>query len=411
MGAIKKLRLKDIPDMVDIAMNAYPGFKYPEKEKFVKRIQQVFRKNSFITYSGYYREDKLLGIQRIHDFKMNFRGKMIPVLGVGGVGVDLLHKKEKICRDLIGYFIDRTVKKGASLAILYPFRPDFYKDMGFGYGAPLYQYKLLPSSFPKGKTKKLLKFLGPDDVDKVVDFYNSQAEKQHGLCLKNISDFQGFLRNPENKVIGYIENKQLKGYLVAKFVKAHDSNFVINNLEILEFLYSDTKVFSEFSTFLNSQADQVKRIIYNTFDPQFYLLIKNISNGSDNLFPSVFHESFSSGIGIMYKIVNVKKFFQQAGNFNNVNITIKFVITDSFADRKIEQIVKFNRCNSSIPKTKEFDVELHMNIAEFSSLVMGVLSFRQAYDHGLVNISDRRFSGKIHKLFYTEQKPQSLNWF
>jgi predicted acetyltransferase len=412
MSKVKKIRLKDIPKMVEISINAYPGFGYPNKDQYIKRVEETQRKNPFINYYGCYRQDKLIGVQRIHDFRMNYRGKMISAAGVGGVAVDLLNKKEKVCRDLISYFVQYAQKKEAAVAILYPFRPDFYFRMGFGYGSPLFQYNLDPKAFPTGNSKEHLRFLNIDDIELMVDCYNNYARDKHGLCLKNRSDFKGFLKNPENRIIGYLDGKKLKGYLVAKFVKAHDTNFVINNLEILEMIYSNGEVFSEISTFLNSQSDQVKRIILNTFDPEFYQLLNDVRKGTDNLFPSVFHDSHSAGIGIMYKIVDLKKFFSMTDNFGKENIVIRFVVEDNFSTQKNDPLtVDFRQGRPTIKSNQTHNVELRMGIAEFSSLVMGALSFNQAYSHGKVEISNSKYVAKIHQLFYGELKPQCLSWF
>jgi len=412
MFTVRKLKPIDLPKMADILMKAYPGFQYPVKEQYIARIKQIQQKSSNINFFGCFEADQLLGVMRIHDFQMNFRNKFLPVCGIGGIAVDLLHKKEKVCKKLIEYFIGYAHKKNAPLTILFPFRPDFYYKMGFGYGAPLFHYNLLPSAFPGGNSKEHLEYLNTDNVDLIVNFYNKFAQKQHGLCLKDASDFEGFLKKRENFIIGYKSGNKLEGYLIARFVKAHQTNFVINNLEVLEFLYSDNDVFQEFSTFLHSQSDQVKRIVYNTFDSEFYHLVNDIRNGSDQLFPSVFHESYAAGIGIMYKITDLKKFFSSAENFGKVKVTIKFVISDCFSHKKDQVVnVHFRNGKPAISNTSDYDVKLEMNIAEFSSMTMGALTFKQCYEHGLAEISNPKYWEKIHKLFYSKTKPQCLNWF
>jgi predicted acetyltransferase len=412
MFTVKKLKLIDLPQMADISVKAYPGFQYPAKVQYVNRIKEIQQNSPNINFYGCFTAEELLGVMRIHDFQMNFRNKFFPVTGIGGIAVDLLHKKEKVCKKLIEYFIDYANKKDAPLTILFPFRPDFYYNMGYGYGAPLFQYNLLPSAFPRGNSKEHLQYIDINNVDLIVNFYNEAAQKQHGLCLKDSSDFEGFLKKQGNFIIGYKNGNKLEGYLIARFVKAHKTNFVINDLEILEFLYSDKNAFLEFSTFLNSQSDQVKRIVYNTFDPEFFHLVNDVRTGSDYLFPSVFHESYSAGIGIMYKITDLKKFLSSTENFGKVNVKVKFVVSDSFSQKNDRVITAhFRNGKPAIIKTADYDVELRMNIAEFSSMIMGAVTFKQCYKHGLAEISDIKYLERIHKLFYLETKPQCLNWF
>jgi len=49
---------------------------------------------------------------------------------------------------LVEFYLDDGMENGASLALLYPFLPDFYKKMGFGYSTRGDQYKLKPETFP-----------------------------------------------------------------------------------------------------------------------------------------------------------------------------------------------------------------------------------------------------------------------
>ena len=51
---------------------------------------------------GLFEDGQMRGIMRWYDFTMNFFGAQTLVGGIGGVAVDLLHKKEKVC----GYLCD-----------------------------------------------------------------------------------------------------------------------------------------------------------------------------------------------------------------------------------------------------------------------------------------------------------------
>jgi len=53
---------------------------------------------------GLFEDGRLIGVMRLYDFTMKLLSTRTLVGGVGSVAVDLLHKKEKIARDMILYF-------------------------------------------------------------------------------------------------------------------------------------------------------------------------------------------------------------------------------------------------------------------------------------------------------------------
>lgn len=177
----KLLKEQDFVAFVNIVVGAYPGRlngTQTTKEQLKKLFMQNQSNDESLHYYGLWENDKLIGGMRIHDFQMNLFSKVLPIGGVGLVAVDLLHKKEKAAKELIQHFFNIFLEKNIHFVALYPFRPDFYKKMGFGYGPKIYQYLVEPSSFPKGPTKKHLKYLTVEDQQQLVDCYNRVVEKK-----------------------------------------------------------------------------------------------------------------------------------------------------------------------------------------------------------------------------------------
>ena len=156
MSEIRKLNSEELKEFVDIVTNAYPGIMQPTeemKEATLKRFSERQDQDDSLDFFGLFRNDRLLGGMRLHYYQMNLFGKYISVGGVGLVAVDLLHKKEKAAKELLEYFLSFFLDKGTNMVLLYPFRPDFYKKMGFGYGPKMHQYRFTPDSFPLGPSK------------------------------------------------------------------------------------------------------------------------------------------------------------------------------------------------------------------------------------------------------------------
>ena len=64
-----------------------------------------------------------------------------------------------------------------------------------------------------------------------------------------------------------------------------------------------------------------------------------------------------------------------------------------------------------ISNKEEFDVEISIEIARFSSLIMGAVSFKRLYEYNLVQITDKKYIGLLDKLFRTEEPPFTIEPF
>ncbi len=308
MRQISKIEEKDFTQFTRLINNAYPARPFlsqDEEDHFTDRLITIQKEDKHVNYYGYYDEQTLNGCMRLHDYQMNMLGSEISVGGIGLVGVDLLHKKEKIAKEMVTYFLNHYRQKGALIALLYPFRPDFYKKMGFGYGPKMDRYQIKPSSFPSTSGKNNLCYLTERDKSELHSCYERFEKNQHGMIKKTPFELDRLFMDRQARIIGFKKNENLEGYMVFRFEKAHENNMVMNNLIIDEWIYLNKEALGEFLTFLHTQDDQVHRIVLNTLDPSFYYLLQDPRNETNNVIPHVYHEMHTSGVGLMYKVLDI----------------------------------------------------------------------------------------------------------
>ncbi len=418
MRIVKKIQEEEeVLKYVDIVIGAYPGVVQTSpqtKERLVSIFKHNMSNEPTINYYGLWENHNLLGGMRIHDFKMNLFSNIIPIGGVGQVAVDLLHKKERVAKELIDHFFQIFLEKDVHIVALYPFRPDFYKKMGFGYGPKMYQYSVQPSSFPKGSTKQHLKYLHQQDQQLLEDCYNRIALKKHGMFLKTKNELDSIFQSSQNYIIAVDKGDHIEGYIVFSFKKQSESNFLLNNMVIKEFLYETPEALLELSTFLNSQADQVNRIEWHTQDDNIHFFLGDVRNESNHLIPSVYHANAIVGIGLMYRIINVRGFFQELKrhHFNNSNITFKLTVYDSLLEENNKPLI-IRAVDGALEmlENAHYDVEMTIDIAELSSLVMGVVTVQELFMLGMLKVSDEQFLQELHKFFFVLNKPTCVTAF
>jgi len=120
------------------------------------------------------------------------------------------------------------------------------------------------------------------------------------------------------------------------------------------------------------------------------------------------------GTGIMYRVIDTKEVIKQLAhhNFNNESCKLKLTIEDSFiADNDGSTIIHFNNGYPSIAEDEDYDVEIKLNIADFSSLLVCAVTFNSLYKYGRAWVSDESYLKKINNIFASDQKPICMTMF
>ncbi len=415
MRTIREIREDELDEFVRISAEAYPGIKLNSKEerqRFRERLQERM-KYPDMTLWGLFEAEQMLGIMRFYDFTMKLRSTRTLIGGVGGVAVDLRHKKEKVAADMLRFFHNHYRQKGACLTALYPFRPDFYKQMGYGYGTKMNHYTINPASLPRPQEKLAVDYLGPADREEYVACYTRYLERTNGLFEMPTAVVDAAFTDPALIVAGYRQDGELGGYLAFRFEEGPHKHFLNNDLVVYALVYETREALQALLGFLRIQADQVERVLLNTQDDLLHFLLADPRNGSGTI-RGLSHESNIQGVGLMYRIIDVSRYFEAlAGHdFGGQNGRLRITLTDTFLpENGGSTVVAFEDGRASVQSGGGADVEIKMNVAEFSSLVVGAINFSQLYNYNLADISDTSCLHFVDQLFYSPQKPICMTAF
>ena len=422
MSGTQEVRVIGAGDMerfVEITAHAYPGMKLvTQMDRDTFREQLATRgADPAIHLYGLYRAGELLGGMVLYDFDMTLYETRAGVGGVGMVGVDALHKKEKVARDLVAAYLRHYREQNYALAALYPFRPDFYAAMGFGYGTKINAYRVTPSSFRAGGDKSRVRFMTPDDREGLVACYERYTEKTHGMFRLVESTKRTFRASPDYRVVGYERDGEIQGYISYQLrVPNPDESFVLQDLHIQQWVYETPEALQGLTAFLRSQADQVRRVVFYTFDESFFYALTDPRNGSDHLLPPVNHESNAQGVGLMYRVINLRRFFELLAehDFGGETLTLGLNVRDTFVPEENGALtVRFEAGRARVVEAGAAapEVTVEIGVAELSSLLMGCVPFGALYDLDLAHISDSARVEQVERLFRAARKPVCLTPF
>ncbi len=407
MYHINILQENDFDDFFRIFANAYPQLK-PSGTIWKKKFPTMTDENLPVRLYGAFDDKTLLGIFTIHDFSMNFRNVQLKSSGIGSIAIDLLHKKEKVCKFIIEYFLEYCKITGKMFAQLYPFEPGFYFKMGFGYGSQIYSFSPNTKSLKFRGNKSNLRHLNLKDLDDVMGFYNKLQKTKHGLLSRSKHEYTEYLFRPGHIALGYYENDEMLGYMFFRLKQTWDNR----ELHLVEVQYECSEVFHTFLNFLSSQSDQVDNVFIYTFDRDLYHLLSSPRSKDSTLFFPIYHKTADTGVGLMYRCTNIIKALEVVLTKSNLNALeeCRIRISDSLLNQNTIISINFN--DKTIQESDESgDFDLDIPIQTFSSLIVGSLSVLSANKLGLIKCTNKEKFQLLNGLFSTDRQPECYNIF
>ena len=408
---------KGLQSTVSLLMDAYPSIGYVRTaEQYTEQLREHIRRTDINYYGAYGKDclDSLAGCFGIWDFEMNMRNSMINAAGIGMIAVDLCRKKEKVGFEIMRHFLDIMRDRGTNVALLYPFNSAFYHKMGYGFGTLLHQFKLRPADLPGGSSKAHIVRLTERDTRRLAAYYNSRVINTHGLIKKHTDEFRTRLKNPAVKIFAYVDKDAVHGYIVCSFKKGSDESFLVNDLLVNEMFFDSPEVFSELMSFLKSQADQVRYCIINTQDEGIINAFTDPRNHTERVLFSVYQECCQTGLGIMYRICDVKGFLTDIKDcrFGNLNMKVRFNVNDSFVPENNRPfLLEFRDGQCAIVNDEVPDVEVSIDIAELTSVFMGCANLKLLVKYGKARISDANKLDELSRALAVDEKPICVSHF
>ncbi len=415
MRTIREVEENELDELLRITVEAFPGMKVSGPEERTRMLERLARvmKEPIVHFFGVYEAGRLIGVMRFYDFTMRLHETDALVGGVGGVAVDLRYKKERVAADMIRFFLDHYRDKGAPLTALYPFRPDFYHRMGFGFGVKLNRYSFPPNALP-ARPKARVEFLSADDKAAVGDCYERFRLRTNGLLQLPPHVLDSLFTAPAMRLVGVRDGQRVRGYLLFRFHPAAGDNWLANDLDVRTMVYDDATTLSALLGFLRTQADQVQRVIYETQDDTFHFLLPDPRDGTGNLLAGLWHETNTQGAGIMYRVIDTPRLFDvlRDHDFGGATTTLGLTLSDSFLPENAGRyVLRVTDGRAELVEGVPAKVEIGLDVSNFSSLVVGAIDFARLYGYGLASISNPAAVPLVDRFFRAGQRPWCMTHF
>jgi predicted acetyltransferase len=404
---------------IDLAADAYPITKLTsaaQRQAAFDEQRDLAQRQPEHRLIGAFRDGRLVGGMRLYDFRMTVRGVPVFSAGIGSVAVALEARRTGVARELVSGYLASSRERGAALGVLYAFRPDFYRKLGFGYGAKLNQYRIALGALPAGGPRECVRRLGPADVDAFLESYARVQQRTNGLIARE--RWRAALRLGDGAIqtFGFWEGEgRLGGYISFEVRLGHAELTNRNELYVLELIYEHPSALLGLLAFVREMRDQFTVLIVNTTDADFHFVVDDPRNGSDrNLYAPVYHETNAQGIGAMYRVIALPALIEALADarFGELDAFVRIDIDDPFFPANAgAYALRFSAGRPELADcTGVADVDLAIGVADLSALLMGSVRLRSLVAYGRAALSKPDWLRRLDAAFEADP-PQCLTRF
>ncbi len=391
-------------------VDAYPGLGIDTTAAFERTVERIRDMLAYpeARFAIAERDGELVAVMRLYDYEMNVRGRDVLTGGLGSVAVSLVHKRRGVARALVDWYIGDYRRRGAAFGALYPFRPDFYRTLGFGYGTPMQRYRFAPAALRDDGARGTLRLLAEADLDALLACYERVRASTHGLIKRHRTPQEQLLRDAELRYVGVEDGGTLRGFMQTKPIADPEHLHNRHELEVRDLLCEDGVYSAALLGYLRAQRDEFARVTIESQDAAFYLAaVADPRDGSDvAVAPPAAHRVAETGLGIMYRIVDVERAFATLPAAG-APFVLRLRIDDSFVPETGGEWT-FRFSPHGVPQrddAAQSDATLSIGIHDLASVVLGSLRLSDVVRHRLANLEPRERLGLVDSAFAAPMPP------
>jgi predicted acetyltransferase len=215
--AIRAATPGDIRAVADLWTHAFPGGR-----TLVERMHALDRNAG---YGGIddtvvaHVEGRLAAALKMYRLTQHLAGAALPMMGLAAVAVAPWARRRGHGRTLCRWALEAARARGDVLSALYPFKPAFYRSLGWGTVGELHTYVFAPEALVPTTEQRTVRLADPEDEPAITACYDRVARASNGLIARTEGVWRQHLDGPGTHVFVY-EDGPLNGYVRVRYGKA-----------------------------------------------------------------------------------------------------------------------------------------------------------------------------------------------
>lgn len=262
---IRHAERRDIPGLAELWTRAFPGERTVEQRQAHLETGGVF--GGIETAWLAERAGRMVGAFRAYALTQHMHGGTYRMMGLAAVAVDETARRRGVGRELCLHAIRVARERGDVLSVLYPFRPAFYRTLGWGTVGELHTYRFRPESLPSydpGAVRRV----GNDDNAGIAACYARFAQRTNGPLQRTARIWRHHLNG--NGLHAYVTGEEgITGYLLVRFGRSGSPDE--RPLYVRELIATDQDACRSLLGWVSAQRDAWRVIVYEAAPDEHFV--------------------------------------------------------------------------------------------------------------------------------------------
>jgi predicted acetyltransferase len=203
---------------------------------------------------------RLTGAFRAYRLVQYLSGTPMPMLGLAAVATAPTDRRRGVARALCRHAIRIGRERGDLVSVLYPFRPSFYRALGWGFAGILHAHRFAPGALPDYDEAAHVRPAGADDRAAIAACYARVAADSNGLIERNVPIWSYHFERPGTYAVVY-DDGAIRGYALARFARGATPEG--GSLRVDELVAESDEAYRGLLGWIAAQRDQVRLVLYD----------------------------------------------------------------------------------------------------------------------------------------------------
>jgi predicted acetyltransferase len=385
-AAVRQAGQRDIRRLAELWAHAFPGERTVEQ-----RVAQLEEGGVFggIEQSWYLeREGRVAGAFRAYALTQYLHGAPLPMLGLAAVAVAADARRAGIGSRLCAAAVRVGRDRGDVVSVLYPFRPEFYRRLGWGLAGTRHAHRFAPESLPVRVSRPRVHIATAGRLPAIAECYDTVARAAHGLIQRTPAIWRNLLAQPQHHVYALHANEEVRGYMLVSYGRTGSEK----ELTIHELLARDAEAYAELTSWIALQRGAWPVVAYEALpEERFDLLLSEPRPPRTTAQRGLWFQTARLVRGPMLRLLDVPRALEAPRAWPAVN-ALRFTLRvrdELLPENSGPWQVEFDgnevRCRAGSAASRE--ASLSIDAAAFAQVYAGELAATDAERFGWATIS------------------------
>lgn len=203
---------------------------------------------------------------RAYPFTQYINGTPLRSMGLAAVAVAAAARRRGLGRQLCVAALRVGRERGDIISALYPFRPAFYRSLGWGIVGGLHAHTFRAGALPDDPARDAVRPAEPDDDEAIMACYARVAERSNGLIRRDARAWKVRLGpwvegDDAGRITAVVGHDRAAGYMLARSRPARSPEH--RTIRIAELVAEDEIAYRSLLAWLAGQRDQWPYVRYD----------------------------------------------------------------------------------------------------------------------------------------------------